>query len=72
MNLLLEGISCAEKQTRSRKSFLIVEMEKKKHGDMHYTFSRLTKLKRRACTVLSGVTVYFGHGNLIGRFHRIF
>ena len=41
----------------------------KKHGDIHYTF---TKLKRRACTVLSGVTVYFGHGNLIRRFHRIF
>ena len=46
MNLLLEGISCAGKQTRSRKSFLIVEMERKKHGDIHYTFTWLTKLKR--------------------------
>ena len=30
-----------------QKSFLIVEMEKKEHGDIHYTFTRLTKLKRR-------------------------
>ena len=44
----------------------------KKHGDIHYTCTRLPKLKRRACTVSFGVTVYFGHGNLIRRFHRIF
>ena len=50
MNLLLEGISCAGKQTRSRKS-LIVEMEKKKHGDTHYTFTKLTELKRRKLVV---------------------
>ena len=30
-----------------QKSFLIVELEKKKHGDIHYTFTWLTKLKRR-------------------------
>ena len=30
----------------AQKSFLIVEMEKK-HGDIHYTFTRFTKLKRR-------------------------
>ena len=63
---------CREANKEPQKSFLIVEMEKKKHGDIHYTFTRLTKLKRRACTVLSGVTVYFGHRNLIRRFHRIF
>ena len=45
----------------------------KKHGDIHYTFTRLTKLKRRACrAVLSGVTFYFGHGILIRRFLRSF
>ena len=53
------------------KVFLIVEMEKK-NGDIHYTFTILPKLKRKACTDISGVTVYFGHGNLIRRFHRIF
>ena len=30
----------------SRKSFLLIEMEKKTHGDVHYTFTRLTKLRR--------------------------
>ena len=29
----------------------IVEMEKKKHDDIHYTFTRLTKLKRRELVV---------------------
>ena len=33
------------------KSFLIVEIEKTKHGDIHYTFTRLTKLKRRELIV---------------------
>ena len=50
MNLLLEWISCAGKQTRSRKSHCIVEM-KKKHGDIHYTFTRLTKRKRKELVV---------------------
>ena len=44
----------------------------KKHGDIHYTFTRLAEKKRACRTVLSGVTFYFGHEILIRRFHLIF
>ena len=39
-----------EANKEPQKSFLIAEMEKK-HGDIHYTFTRLTKLKRRELVV---------------------
>ena len=76
MSLLLEGISCAGKQTRSRKSFRIVELEKK-HGDIHYTFTRLTKLKGRELVIpLYPVLLYilameFLLGVFIGFFNYI-
>ena len=38
---------CREANKEQQKSFLIVEMEKKEHGDIHYTSTWLTKLKRR-------------------------
>ena len=38
---------CWEANKEPQKSFLIVEMEKKEHGYIHYTFTGLTKLKRR-------------------------
>ena len=39
---------CREANNEPQKSFLLllIEMEKKKHGDVHYTFTRLTKLRR--------------------------
>ena len=39
-----------EANKEPQKSFLIAEMEKK-HGDIHYHFTRLTKLKRRELVV---------------------
>ena len=46
----------------------------KKHGDIHYTSTRLTNLKRRELIVpfYPVLLFYFGHGILIRRFHRIF
>ena len=38
---------CREANKEPQKSFFMVEMEKKEHDDIHYTFTRLTKLKRR-------------------------
>lgn len=42
---------CREANKEPQKSFLIVEMKKKKHGVIHYTFTRLTMLKRRELVV---------------------
>ena len=72
MNLLLEGIKlCREANKEPQKSFLIVEMEKK-HSDIHYTFTRLTKLKRACRTVLSGVTLNLAMEFLLGIFIGFF
>ena len=38
---------CREANKEPQKSFLLVEMEKKKHGDVHHTFTTLTKLRGR-------------------------
>ena len=74
MNLLLEGGKVfREANKEPQKSFLIAEMEKK-HGDIHYTFTRLTNLKRRELVVpfYPVLLFYFGHGIHIMHFHRIF
>ena len=59
MNLLLEGISCAGKQTRSRKSHFLLQKWRKKHDDIHYTFTRLTKLKSRGLVVSFYPVLFF-------------
>ena len=41
---------CREANKEPQKSFLLVEMEEK-HGDVHYTFTTLTKLRRRELVV---------------------
>ena len=45
----------------------------KKYSDIHYTFTRLTKLKRRELVVpfYPVLLFIFGHGILIRRFHQI-
>ena len=41
---------CREANKELQKSFLLIEMEKK-HGDVYYTFTTLTKLSRRELVV---------------------